>query len=102
MLDVPDPYYADARMFDEVLGMIESASEGLFVSSNRHPAIGTPHLTSLSDASGALDPHESIRRSPLTAQLPARSSLPAQPLSPSTAATAPPSPASPITCPRPA
>jgi protein-tyrosine phosphatase len=30
VLDVPDPYYADARMFDEVLGMIESASRGLF------------------------------------------------------------------------
>jgi protein-tyrosine phosphatase len=29
-LDVPDPYYADARMFDDVLGMIESASHGLF------------------------------------------------------------------------
>jgi protein-tyrosine phosphatase len=30
VLDVPDPYYADARVFDEVLGMIESASHGLF------------------------------------------------------------------------
>ncbi|MDQ4214887.1 low molecular weight protein-tyrosine-phosphatase [Microbacterium capsulatum] len=30
LLDVPDPYYADARMFDDVLGMIESASHGLF------------------------------------------------------------------------
>ncbi|MGC5173131.1 low molecular weight protein-tyrosine-phosphatase [Micromonospora sp. DT81.3] len=29
-LDVPDPYYADAAMFDMVLGMIESASRGLF------------------------------------------------------------------------
>lgn len=29
-LDVPDPYYADAAMFDEVLGMIESASRALF------------------------------------------------------------------------
>ena len=29
-LDVPDPYYADSRMFDDVLGMIESASHGLF------------------------------------------------------------------------
>ena len=28
--DVPDPYYADARMFDDVLGMIESASRALF------------------------------------------------------------------------
>lgn len=29
-LDVPDPYYAGAGMFDEVLGMIESASRALF------------------------------------------------------------------------
>ncbi|MGF3056386.1 low molecular weight protein-tyrosine-phosphatase [Microbacterium sp. YY-01] len=29
-LDVPDPYYADDRTFDEVLGMIESASRRLF------------------------------------------------------------------------
>lgn len=29
-LDVPDPYYADATMFDEVLGMIESACRALF------------------------------------------------------------------------
>lgn len=29
-LDVPDPYYADAGMFDEVLGMIESACRALF------------------------------------------------------------------------
>lgn len=29
-LDVPDPYYADAAMFDDVLGMIESASRALF------------------------------------------------------------------------
>ena len=29
-LDVPDPYYAGPRMFDEVLGMIESASRALF------------------------------------------------------------------------
>jgi len=28
--DVPDPYYADDAMFDMVLGMIESASRGLF------------------------------------------------------------------------
>lgn len=30
VLDVPDPYYADDRVFDDVLGMIESASRGLF------------------------------------------------------------------------
>lgn len=29
-LDVPDPYYADAAMFDSVLAMIESATRGLF------------------------------------------------------------------------
>jgi protein-tyrosine phosphatase len=29
-LDVPDPYYADAAMFDDVLGMIEGASRALF------------------------------------------------------------------------
>ncbi|MDE0546377.1 low molecular weight protein-tyrosine-phosphatase [Microbacterium sp. C7(2022)] len=29
-LDVPDPYYAGPEMFDEVLGMIESASRSLF------------------------------------------------------------------------
>ncbi|MFC8680729.1 low molecular weight protein-tyrosine-phosphatase [Microbacterium ureisolvens] len=29
-LDVPDPYYAGPGMFDEVLGMIESASRALF------------------------------------------------------------------------
>ena len=29
-LDVPDPYYAGPGMFDEVLGMIESASQSLF------------------------------------------------------------------------
>ncbi|GAA3753748.1 low molecular weight protein-tyrosine-phosphatase [Microbacterium kribbense] len=28
--DVPDPYYADPEMFDEVLGMIESACRALF------------------------------------------------------------------------
>ena len=29
-LDVPDPYYGGPTMFDEVLGMIESASRALF------------------------------------------------------------------------
>ncbi|WP_213815286.1 low molecular weight protein-tyrosine-phosphatase [Glaciihabitans sp. dw_435] len=29
-LDVPDPYYSDAEMFDTVLGMIERASTSLF------------------------------------------------------------------------
>ncbi|MBW9109506.1 low molecular weight phosphotyrosine protein phosphatase [Microbacterium trichothecenolyticum] len=29
-MDVPDPYYAGPGMFDEVLGMIESASRALF------------------------------------------------------------------------
>ncbi|MBS1699546.1 MAG: low molecular weight phosphotyrosine protein phosphatase [Actinobacteria bacterium] len=39
-LDVPDPYYADTQMFDEVLGMIESASHGLF--RQLEPAIRPP------------------------------------------------------------
>lgn len=30
LLDVPDPYYAGPGMFDDVLGMIESASRALF------------------------------------------------------------------------
>lgn len=30
LLDVPDPYYAGPAKFDEVLGMIESASRALF------------------------------------------------------------------------
>ncbi|HEY0261260.1 MAG TPA: low molecular weight protein-tyrosine-phosphatase [Lacisediminihabitans sp.] len=29
-VDVPDPYYSDAAMFDSVLGMIEQASAALF------------------------------------------------------------------------
>ncbi|UJP13919.2 low molecular weight protein-tyrosine-phosphatase [Microbacterium elymi] len=29
-LDVPDPYYAEPEMFDDVLGMIESACRALF------------------------------------------------------------------------
>lgn len=38
-LDVPDPYYGDAGMFDEVLAMIESASRALF--RQLEPAIRT-------------------------------------------------------------
>ncbi|MFB8386339.1 low molecular weight protein-tyrosine-phosphatase [Microbacterium sp. NPDC055910] len=30
VMDVPDPYYASAGMFDDVLGMIETASRALF------------------------------------------------------------------------
>lgn len=30
MLDVPDPYYAEQEMFDDVLGMIERAVKALF------------------------------------------------------------------------
>jgi protein-tyrosine phosphatase len=30
LLDVPDPYYSDAALFDQVLGMIERASAALF------------------------------------------------------------------------
>jgi protein-tyrosine phosphatase len=40
-LDVPDPYYAGPRMFDEVLGMIESASRALF--RQLEPAIRPVH-----------------------------------------------------------
>jgi protein-tyrosine phosphatase len=29
-VDVPDPYYSDAALFDGVLGMIEKASAALF------------------------------------------------------------------------
>jgi protein-tyrosine phosphatase len=29
-VDVPDPYYSDAAMFDTVLGMIEKSSTALF------------------------------------------------------------------------
>jgi len=39
-LDVPDPYYAGPPMFDEVLGMIESASRALF--RQLEPAIRPP------------------------------------------------------------
>lgn len=39
-LDVPDPYYAGAHMFDDVLGMIENASHGLF--RQLKPAIRPP------------------------------------------------------------
>ncbi|MCT9819535.1 low molecular weight phosphotyrosine protein phosphatase [Microbacterium sp. W1N] len=39
VLDVPDPYYAGPAMFDEVLGMIESASRALF--RQLEPAIRT-------------------------------------------------------------
>lgn len=38
-LDVPDPYYGDAGMFDEVLAMIENASRALF--RQLEPAIRT-------------------------------------------------------------
>ncbi|WP_203136981.1 low molecular weight protein-tyrosine-phosphatase [Microbacterium sp. JZ31] len=40
MPDVPDPYYADDRAFDDVLGMIESASRALF--RQLEPAIRPP------------------------------------------------------------
>ncbi|QTV80527.1 low molecular weight protein-tyrosine-phosphatase [Microbacterium sp. NIBRBAC000506063] len=41
-LDVPDPYYADTETFDEVLGMIERASRGLF--RQLEPAIRSRHI----------------------------------------------------------
>lgn len=40
-LDVPDPYYADDVIFDDVLGMIERASRGLF--RQLEPAIRSRH-----------------------------------------------------------
>ncbi len=40
VLDVPDPYYAAPEMFDEVLGMIESASRALF--RQLEPAVRQP------------------------------------------------------------
>jgi len=39
-LDVPDPYYAGPEMFDEVLGMIESACRALF--RQLEPAVRQP------------------------------------------------------------
>ncbi|MEV4776453.1 low molecular weight phosphotyrosine protein phosphatase [Microbacterium sp. LTA6] len=39
-LDVPDPYYAGADMFDSVLGMIETATRGLFL--QLEPALRLP------------------------------------------------------------
>jgi protein-tyrosine phosphatase len=39
-MDVPDPYYADADMFDSVLGMIETATRGLF--QQLEPALRLP------------------------------------------------------------
>jgi protein-tyrosine phosphatase len=30
LVDVPDPYYSDAALFDQVLAMIEHASAALF------------------------------------------------------------------------
>lgn len=39
-MDVPDPYYADAAMFDEVLGMIDSACRALF--RQLEPAVRLP------------------------------------------------------------
>ncbi len=39
-MDVPDPYYADAVMFDEVLGMIDSACRALF--RQLEPAVRLP------------------------------------------------------------
>lgn len=44
--DVPDPYYADQAMFDDVLGMIESASRALF--RQLEPAIRPPRTGGLS------------------------------------------------------
>lgn len=40
-MDVPDPYYAGAAMFDSVLAMIESATRGLFA--QLEPAVRASH-----------------------------------------------------------
>lgn len=42
-MDVPDPYYAGAAMFDSVLGMIETATRGLF--RQLEPAVRAPRTT---------------------------------------------------------
>lgn len=49
--DVPDPYYADSGMFDEVLGMIEVASQGLF--DQLRPALLAPAIGPPERATGA-------------------------------------------------
>lgn len=41
--DVPDPYYAGAEMFDSVLGMIETATRGLF--RQLEPALRRPRTS---------------------------------------------------------
>ncbi|MGB4137615.1 MAG: low molecular weight protein-tyrosine-phosphatase [Microbacterium sp.] len=41
--DVPDPYYAGPEMFDSVLGMIETATRGLF--HQLEPALRLPRTT---------------------------------------------------------
>jgi protein-tyrosine phosphatase len=40
-MDVPDPYYAGPAMFDAVLGMIETATRGLFA--QLEPAVRASH-----------------------------------------------------------
>jgi len=40
-MDVPDPYYAGPEMFDSVLGMIETATRGLF--SQLEPVLRASH-----------------------------------------------------------
>lgn len=43
-MDVPDPYYAGTPMFDSVLGMIETATRGLFA--QLEPAVRASHTPS--------------------------------------------------------
>ncbi|MEV8249791.1 low molecular weight protein-tyrosine-phosphatase [Microbacterium sp. NPDC076768] len=51
--DVPDPYYAGEDMFDSVLGMIETATQGLF--NQLEPALRFPRTPPISGArSGGL------------------------------------------------
>jgi protein-tyrosine phosphatase len=37
--DVPDPYYGDARGFDDVLDLVESAAEGLLAEARRRTGV---------------------------------------------------------------
>jgi len=51
-LDVPDPYYAGPAMFDDVLGMIESATRSLF--RQLEPALRSGSRSSFLTPPGAL------------------------------------------------
>ena len=38
-VDVPDPYYGDAKGFDDVLDLVESAADGLLAEARRRTAV---------------------------------------------------------------